>query len=201
MNPYEHAQQPATPEPPSGLPIAGSPPPAYDPNQGYAPAPAYPPAVSYEHAQPTAYGYEQAQPAGYGQAPQAAPGYGYEQTQPAGYGYEQAHQHSPTALLDMALHRFVAELATDGRRVEVTTRVEVLNPVGGVRAWVPIPLLTNTNYFKRMDDTWIGNYSSVKSVPYDKYTGFVFAEWPAAEKAPKAKAEKPAKGEKAEKAK
>jgi len=70
------------------------------------------------------------------------------------------------------------------RTFEVTTRVEVLNPVGGVRAWVPIPLLTNTNYFKRMDDTWTGNYSSVKSVPYDKYTGFVFAEWPAAEKAP-----------------
>jgi len=99
MNPYEHAQQPATPEPPSGLPIAGSPPPpAYDPNQGY------PPANSYEHAQPVtygyeqapqqaapAYGYEQAQPAGYEQAhQQAAPAYGYEQAQPA--GYEQAYQ-------------------------------------------------------------------------------------------------------------
>jgi hypothetical protein len=70
MNPYEHAQQPAAPEAPSGLPIAGSPPPpAYDPNQGYAPA------NSYEHAQPVAYGYEQTPPAGHGQ-----PQYGHEQT-------------------------------------------------------------------------------------------------------------------------
>src|SRR5436190_394232 len=53
MNPYEHAQQPATPEPPSGLPIAGSPPPAYDPDQGYAPAPTYPqPPPAYQPAPP-----------------------------------------------------------------------------------------------------------------------------------------------------
>jgi len=69
MNPYEHAQQPAAPEPPSGLPIAGSPPPAYDPNQGYG------------HA------YE------YGQAPpQAAPVYEQTYQQAAAYGYEQTYQ-------------------------------------------------------------------------------------------------------------
>jgi len=71
------------------------------------------------------------------------------------------------------------------RTFEVTTRVEVVNPVGAVRTWVPIPLLTNTNYFKRQGDTWTGNSSSIKSVQYDKYgTGLVFAEWPASEKAP-----------------
>ena len=71
------------------------------------------------------------------------------------------------------------------RAFEVVTRVEVTNPVGGVRTWVPIPLMNNTNYFKRQGDTWTGNYSSVKSVQYDKYgTGLVFAEWSATEKAP-----------------
>src|ERR1044071_628104 len=70
------------------------------------------------------------------------------------------------------------------RTFEVTTRVEIVNPVGGVRTWVPIPLLTNTNYFKRQGDTWAGNFSSVKSVQYDQYgTGMVAAEWPASEKA------------------
>src|SRR5207244_5409856 len=50
---------------------------------------------------------------------------------------------------------------------------------------VPIPLMSNTNYCKRQGDTWTGNYSSVRSVQYDKYgTGMVFAEWPASEKAP-----------------
>ncbi|HEY7165583.1 MAG TPA: transglutaminase domain-containing protein [Candidatus Binatia bacterium] len=71
------------------------------------------------------------------------------------------------------------------RTFEITTRVEVLNPVGAVRTWVPIPLLTNTNYFKREGDTWTGNYTAVKSVQYDKYgTGMVAAQWPASEKAP-----------------
>src|SRR5438445_13820118 len=55
------------------------------------------------------------------------------------------------------------------RTFVVTTKVEVCNPLGGLRTWVPIPLMTNTNYFKRQGDTWTGNYSSVKSVQYDKY--------------------------------
>jgi len=54
------------------------------------------------------------------------------------------------------------------RTFEVTTRVEVLNPVGAVRTWVPIPLLTNTNYFKRQGDTWTGNSAVIKSAQADK---------------------------------
>ena len=71
------------------------------------------------------------------------------------------------------------------RTFEVTTRVEVVNPVGAVRTWVPIPLLTNTNYFKRQGDTWTGNSATIKSAQVDKYgTGLVWTEWPASEKAP-----------------
>ena len=47
-----------------------------------------------------------------------------------------------------------------------------------MRAWVPVPLTTNTDYFKREPDSWTGNYKSAKAVQYDKYgTGMVFAEW------------------------
>ena len=71
------------------------------------------------------------------------------------------------------------------RTFEVTTRIEVADPVGAVRAWVPVPLTTNTDYFKREPDSWSGNFKNVRAVQYDKYgTGMVFAEWPAAEKAP-----------------
>ena len=35
------------------------------------------------------------------------------------------------------------------RTFEVTTRIEVTEPVGAVRTWVPVPLMTNTDYFKR----------------------------------------------------
>jgi transglutaminase-like putative cysteine protease len=71
------------------------------------------------------------------------------------------------------------------RTFEVTTRLEVTEPIGAVRAWVPVPLTINTDYFKREPDTWTGNYKAAKAVQYDKYgTGMVFAEWAPGEKAP-----------------
>jgi transglutaminase-like putative cysteine protease len=71
------------------------------------------------------------------------------------------------------------------RTFEVTTRLEVTEPIGAVRAWVPVPLTLNTDYFKREPDTWTGNYKAAKAVQYDKYgTGMVFAEWAPGEKAP-----------------
>jgi transglutaminase-like putative cysteine protease len=71
------------------------------------------------------------------------------------------------------------------RTFEVITRVEVTDAVGAVRVWLPVPLTTNTDYFKREPDSWTGNSKTVRSVQYDKYgTGMIYAEWPAGEKAP-----------------
>jgi transglutaminase-like putative cysteine protease len=71
------------------------------------------------------------------------------------------------------------------RTFEVVTRVEVNDPVGAVRVWLPVPLTTNTDYFKREPDTWTGNFKTVRFVQYDKYgTGMVYADWSAGEKAP-----------------
>ena len=74
---------------------------------------------------------------------------------------------------------------TKWRTFEVITRVEITDPVGAVRVWLPVPLTTNTDYFKREPDSWTGNFKTVRSVQYDKYgTGMVYADWPAGEKAP-----------------
>jgi transglutaminase-like putative cysteine protease len=71
------------------------------------------------------------------------------------------------------------------RTFEVTTKLDLTEPVGAVRAWVPVPLTTNTDYFKREPDTWTGNFKSVRAVQYDRYgTGLVFAEWAPGEKSP-----------------
>jgi len=71
------------------------------------------------------------------------------------------------------------------RTFEVTTRLEVTEPIGAVRAWVPVPLTVNTDYFKREPDSWTGNYKAARAVQYDKHgTGMVFAEWAPGEKAP-----------------
>ena len=43
------------------------------------------------------------------------------------------------------------------RAFEVTTRVEILNPSGLTRAWVPLPLTEDTDYQKTLGRTWSGN--------------------------------------------
>ena len=71
------------------------------------------------------------------------------------------------------------------RTFEVTTTIEAKDPVGAVRAWVPIPLMKETDYFKRQGDKWSGNFKAVQTIQTDKVgTGLVFAEWAAGEKAP-----------------
>lgn len=81
--------------------------------------------------------------------------------------------------------RAYADDPTKWRSFEVTTRVEITDPVGAVRVWLPVPLLSNTDYFKREPDTWTGNFKSARAVQYDKYgTGLFFAEWAPGEKAP-----------------
>ena len=68
----------------------------------------------------------------------------------------------------------------------MTTLVEVVDTVGTTRAWVPVPLMVDTDYFRRQGaDTWKGNAATSKLSRDDKYdAGFVYAEWAATEKAP-----------------
>jgi transglutaminase-like putative cysteine protease len=74
---------------------------------------------------------------------------------------------------------------TKWRNFEVTTTIEAKDPVGAVRAWVPIPLMKETDYFKRQGDKWSGNFKTVQTIQTDKVgTGLVFAEWAPGEKAP-----------------
>lgn len=78
-----------------------------------------------------------------------------------------------------------ADDPTKWRTFEVITRVEVTDPVGAVRVWLPVPLTSNTDYFKREPDSWTGNFKAARAVQYDKYgTGMVFADWAPGEKAP-----------------
>lgn len=115
MNPYEHAQQPAMPEPPSGLPIAGAPPPAYYPNQGYAPP------GSYEHAQPIAYDYVQ------------APAYGYEQTyqQAAPPVYQQPPSGPPTYIITPGAPGTVVKKSGAGQKLALIALVALVVLAGG----------------------------------------------------------------------
>ncbi len=74
---------------------------------------------------------------------------------------------------------------SEWRRFEVVTNVEVLNPSGVSRLWLPLPLMTDTDYFKGMGNTWSGNAAVSGSLRDPDYgAGMVYAEWAASEKAP-----------------
>jgi transglutaminase-like putative cysteine protease len=79
----------------------------------------------------------------------------------------------------------VAGTEAKWRTFEVLTRVEPTAPTGVTRVWVPVPLMSNTDYFRRLGDSWKGNALEARLARDEKYdAGFVHAEWAAAEKAP-----------------
>jgi transglutaminase-like putative cysteine protease len=75
--------------------------------------------------------------------------------------------------------------AVTWRTFEVVTKVEPVSPAGVTRAWIPVPLMGETDYFRRLGDTWKGNGAVMRLERDPKYdAGFVIAEWPATERAP-----------------
>jgi transglutaminase-like putative cysteine protease len=86
----------------------------------------------------------------------------------------------------MASRRAEAATAPPGwRTFEVTTRIEVAEAAGVTRVWLPLPLMSDTDYQKRLGDTWKGNTSAARVYRDEKYdAGLLYAEWPVGEKAP-----------------
>ncbi len=81
-----------------------------------------------------------------------------------------------------------ASTGSDGakwRTFEVVTRVEVANPTGPTRVWLPMPLASDTDYQKSLGHSWTGNGAVARVYRDDKYgAGVFYAEWPAGESAP-----------------
>jgi transglutaminase-like putative cysteine protease len=66
------------------------------------------------------------------------------------------------------------------RSFEITTRVEIINPAGMTRVWVPLPLAQDTDYHKSVGQGWGGNAGSGQVVRDAKYgAAMAVAEWPA----------------------
>jgi transglutaminase-like putative cysteine protease len=71
------------------------------------------------------------------------------------------------------------------RTFEVTTKVEVANPSGVTRVWLPLPLAAETDYHKLLGNNWKGNAAVTRAQRDEKYdASFLYVEWPASEKAP-----------------
>src|SRR5438876_3345294 len=68
------------------------------------------------------------------------------------------------------------------RAFEVTTRAEIVNPTDGARAWLPLPLMPDTDYHKSHGQSWTGNATTTRIYREPRYGAAIFyAEWPATE--------------------
>jgi len=78
-----------------------------------------------------------------------------------------------------------ARAAEGWRTFETVTRVEVLGPAGGSRAWVPLPLVDRTDWFHALDSRWSGNAAQMRVATDPRYgAAMVAAEWGAGVSAP-----------------
>jgi len=78
-----------------------------------------------------------------------------------------------------------AQTAGGWRTFEVTSRIEIAEPSGVTRVWVPLPLTASTEYQKPLGNTWTGNTGVANLTRDSKYGAeFLYAEWPASQKAP-----------------
>ncbi len=74
---------------------------------------------------------------------------------------------------------------TRWRSFEVTTRIELLKPEGTSRAWLPMPLAEDTDYFKSLSSAWSGNADTQKLVRGTQNDmAVLFAEWTQPEEKP-----------------
>src|SRR5262245_37363703 len=58
---------------------------------------------------------------------------------------------------------------TGWRVFETTARLEIVKPTGQVRAWMPLPLSQDTDYFRTLANSWTGNAQSVEFVTEPHY--------------------------------
>jgi len=71
------------------------------------------------------------------------------------------------------------------RSFETVTRVEVTDPFGVARAWVPLPLTADYDWHRTLDNSWTGNASRAEVLRDPVYgSTMLYAEWPRKEMKP-----------------
>jgi len=89
------------------------------------------------------------------------------------------------ATMPSVVREAIAAAQADGwRTFETVTKVEIANPSGVTRAWVPLPYTAKTDWHDPLGNKWTGN-GQMKVVKDAKYGAeMVYAEWKPGEKAP-----------------
>ncbi|HET7198116.1 MAG TPA: twin-arginine translocation signal domain-containing protein, partial [Burkholderiales bacterium] len=75
--------------------------------------------------------------------------------------------------------------AAGWRSFETVTRVAVADPFGMARAWVPLPLTSDYDWHRTLDNSWSGNASRAEVLRDPVYgLSMLYVEWPEKEMDP-----------------
>lgn len=89
------------------------------------------------------------------------------------------------ALAPIAVARSTWGQADGWRTFELTTRVEIPNPSGLTRVWLPLAHAGGNTYQRVLKQTWRGSANTLRAIRDEKTgTGILFAEWGAGEAKP-----------------
>ncbi len=90
-----------------------------------------------------------------------------------------------TAVAAMPWREAIARTSGDWRSYEIVTRVTILEPQGVSRAWIPLPMMDETEWQRPVGSSWSGNAASTRIARDGKYgAAMVYAEWSGSEAAP-----------------
>jgi transglutaminase-like putative cysteine protease len=83
-----------------------------------------------------------------------------------------------------AVRDAIAQSGDGWRTYQIVTKVEIANPGGISRAWVPLPFTAKSDWHNPMGNKWTGN-GQMRVVTDGKYGAeMLYAEWKESEKAP-----------------
>ena len=78
-----------------------------------------------------------------------------------------------------------ATTSGDWRRYEIMTRVTIQNPQGVSKAWVPLPMMDETEWQRPIGSSWSGNAAKASILRDGKYgAAILYAEWSSGTAAP-----------------
>ena len=94
-------------------------------------------------------------------------------------------QSATAAAIAQSLPWRAALAQTGWRTFETVTRVDVTDPFGVARAWVPLPLVADSDWQKTIGNSWRGNATTAQILHDGKYgIALLYAEWSAREMNP-----------------
>jgi transglutaminase-like putative cysteine protease len=85
----------------------------------------------------------------------------------------------------LPLREAAARTTGDWRSYELVTRVAIQNPQGASMAWVPLPMMDETEWQRPLGSSWSGNAAKARIVRDGKYgAGILYAQWSPGTQAP-----------------